>query len=254
MAMGTLISESDHAGYGAFASHYDDYTAGYRAASWTGKLLGLAQRHGAPQRGRLLDVGCGTGKSFLPMIERGWEVTGCDVSPAMVAIAKKKVGGSARLEVLDARGLPTLGRFDLVWALNDTLNYMLSEDELVLALLGAKRNLVPGGVLLFDLNTLSMCRAVATEDESCEVGGRQIRWTALSADFGPGGTCAARFEVLGDPEATELHRQRHFPEAQVLAAIERAGLECLGVWGDYEGRQEQPLDEERHQKAIYIVR
>jgi ubiquinone/menaquinone biosynthesis C-methylase UbiE len=39
---------------------------------------------------RLLDVACGTGKSFIPMLEKVWEVTACDISPKMVAIARTK--------------------------------------------------------------------------------------------------------------------------------------------------------------------
>ena len=51
------------------------------------------------------------------------------------------------------------------------------------------------------------------------------------------------------------HRQRHFPEAEVLAALERAGLECLDVYGIYiDGILKQPLDDTIHTKAIYIAR
>ena len=56
------------------------------------------------------------------------------------------------------------------------------------------------------------------------------------------------------PIAPQLHRQRHFPEAEVLAALERTGLECLDVFGHgHDAVPEQPLDESRHTKAIYIV-
>jgi SAM-dependent methyltransferase len=233
---------------------YDAFTVGYQAATWTGKLLGLAQRHGAPERGHLLDVGCGTGKSFLPMLERGWTVAGCDLSPTMVDLAAGKVGEDVRLEVADMRDLPDFGAFDLVWALNDAVNNLLAEEELEAALAGMKRNLAPGGIVLFDVNTLSLCRAIATEDEVREVDGRQMKWTALSEGFEAGGICEARFEVVEEPAATHVHSQRHFPERQVVEGVKRAGLELLEVWGDYEGVQDQPLDEERHQKAVYIAR
>ena len=52
-----------------------------------------------------------------------------------------------------------------------------------------------------------------------------------------------------------MHRQRHFPEAEVLATLERAGLECLDVFGhDHDAILEQPLDEVKHTKAVYIAR
>ena len=52
-----------------------------------------------------------------------------------------------------------------------------------------------------------------------------------------------------------MHRQRHFPEAEVLAALESAGLECLEVFGHGEDAVlQQPLDDEVHTKAVYIAR
>jgi SAM-dependent methyltransferase len=241
------------AAYDSFAPVYDDYTAGYQAASWTGKLLALAQRCGAPERGRLLDVGCGTGKSFLAMRDRGWEVVGCDLSPAMIEVARQKAPG-VQLEVVDARQLPALGAFDLVWSLNDTLNNLLEVQHLREVLEAMKANLAPGGVVLFDLNTESLCRALASEDETRSAGERRVKWTSATDFFEPGGFIESWFGVEGDPGATELHRQRHFPESQVLESLEQAGLSCLEVYGDYEGEQDQPLDEERHQKAIYLAR
>lgn len=237
-----------------FAPYYDACTAGYQAERWTGRLAALAEGCGVSGK-RLLDVGCGTGKSFLPMIERGWEVIGCDLSPAMLKIAREKAGAEVRLEIADVRELPAFGEFDLVWALNDTLNNMLSPEELAAALAGMARNLAPGGAILFDLNTLLLHRlAHEPRTESREVDGLTMSWTGLAtAEVEAGSTWESRFEVEGDPTATHVHRQRHFPEAEVLAAIETAGLTCLGVWGDFEGEQDRPLDEERHQKAIYVA-
>jgi SAM-dependent methyltransferase len=244
--------DSGHAAYQTFAPFYDAYTDGYQFETWTGKLAAKVEAFGPADR-RLLDVGCGTGKSFLAMLDRGWSVVGCDVSPAMIEVAREKVGDSVRLEVADARALPTYGSFDLVWALNDTLNYLLGAEELGSALEGMKANLAEGGVLLFDLNTLSTFRSSFVGRHERE-GEQPMTWVGLEENIEPGSTCEARLEVVDDPSTTHVHRQHHFPEAEVLETIERAGLQCLEVWGDYEGDQEQPLDEGRHQKAIYIAR
>lgn len=244
--------DSGHAAYQTFAPFYDAYTDGYQFETWTGKLAAKAEAFGPADR-RLLDVGCGTGKSFLAMLDRGWSVVGCDVSPAMIEVAREKVGDSVRLEVADARALPAYGSFDLVWALNDTLNYLLGADELRSALEGMKANLAEGGILLFDLNTLSTFRSSFVGNHDRE-GEQSMAWIGLEESIEPGSTCEARLEVVGDPATTHVHRQHHFPEAEVLETIDRAGLDCLQVWGDHEGEQEQPLDEERHQKAIFIAR
>lgn len=92
------------------------------------------------------------------MLERGWEVTACDLSPSMVEIAEKKAGTGVRLVVADMQDLPTFGGFDVVWSLDDAINYLLSTEELNQALEGMRRNLGPEGLLVFDLNTIETYR------------------------------------------------------------------------------------------------
>ena len=248
--------------YEAMAPVYDDFTAHHDYEGWLTDLLKALERDGLQGR-RLLDVGCGTGKSFLPMLPRGWEVTGCDISPAMLGLARGKAGDAVRLEVADMLELPRFGEFDLVWALDDAINYLLSPEELERALAGMRENLAPTGLLLFDVNELIAYRTFFAETEVVKRGGRTLVWRGLAAsDVPPGSICESRLEVApdeADPDAIAdpplTHRQRHFPEAEVLAALERAGLECLDVYGHgLDGIPSQPLDDSIHTKAIYIAR
>jgi SAM-dependent methyltransferase len=247
--------------YDAIAPVYDEFTAHHDYDLWLDQLMPKLEEHGIPGR-RLLDVACGTGKSFIPMLEKGWEVTACDVSPKMIAIAREKVGDRAELSVADMRDLPVFGEFDLVFCLDDAVNYLLGSDELEQALAGMRRNLGPGGLLLFDVNTLEAYQTFFAEEVVVEHDGRRMIWRGRSSpDAEPGTTAEASFEVeplepdAGPPIAPELHRERHFPEAEVLAALERAGLECLGVYGHHhDAVLKQPLHEIDHTKGIYIAR
>ncbi|HYH54139.1 MAG TPA: class I SAM-dependent methyltransferase [Solirubrobacterales bacterium] len=247
--------------YEAMASAYDDFTAHHDYDLWLGALVPLAEKHGIPGR-RLLDVACGTGKSFIPMLEKGWEVTACDISPAMVEIARAKVGERAQLSVADMRELPVLGEFDLVFCIDDAVNYLLSGEELQQALSGMRRNLAPGGLLLFDVNTLDSYRTFFAEAAVTEHNGKRLIWEGrTSPDAPPGSIAEASFAVepldesAGPPIPPQIHRERHFPEAEVLAALENAGLECLDVYGHHhDAVPHQPLDEINHAKAIYIAR
>lgn len=247
--------------FDAMAPVYDDFTAHHDYESWLGDLLRVLGDNGLKGR-RLLDVACGTGKSFLPMLRWGWQVTGCDISPAMLALAGEKAGEAVDLSVADMRDLPIFGDFDLVWALDDAINYLLSFDELVAALQGMRRNLSPGGLVLFDVNELIVYRTFYAEETVIERDGRRLVWQGLSAkDVPAASTCESRLEVQIDseegssPVGVSLHRQRHFPEAEVVRAIEQAGLSCLEVYGHgLDGVPRQPLDAEHHTKAIYVAR
>jgi SAM-dependent methyltransferase len=245
----------------AMAPVYDDFTAHYDYEGWLADLLRILEKHGLAGR-RLLDVACGTGKSFLPMLPRGWEVTGCDISPAMLDLAKEKAGDAVELSVADMRELPTLGEFDLVWALDDAVNYLLSVEELEKALRGMRDNLAGTGLLLFDVNELLAYRTFYADVTVIERDGRRLTWRGLgSGEVAPGETFESRLEVerldgdgTGEVE-TSLHRQRHFSEAEVLEALDRAGLECLDIYAHgLDGVPVQPLDTSIHTKAIYIAR
>lgn len=245
--------------YEAMAPLYDDFTAHHDYELWLGNLLPKLRSHGLSGR-RLLDVGCGTGKSFLPMLARGWEVTACDISPAMVELARAKAGAGARLSVADMRELPVFGEFDLVWALDDAVNYLLSAEELGRALSGMRANMSPGGLLMFDVNCLQTYRSFFAEEQRVLRRGRTLVWRGQgSAEAASGSTSEARFEVESGPDASSfpahVHRQRHFPEAEVLELLEAAGLEFLDVYGHgFDAVPKQPVEELVHSKAVYMAR
>jgi SAM-dependent methyltransferase len=239
--------------YDALAPTYDEFVHGYMYERWTGRLLDEALSHGL--RGdRLLDVGCGTGLSLISMVGRGWQVTGCDISPAMLELARGKVGDRAGLVVADMRELPDLGEFDLVWAVNNPFNYLLGAEELQATLSGMRRNLAPGGIVLFDLATLATFRNLFSDEHMVEAGGRSLLWQgqAAASEVLPGSVAEASYEESGEPSSAHVHRQRHFSEPEVIASIEAAGLRCRGVYGELESDLHQPLDEERHNMAVYV--
>src|SRR3954453_24180348 len=131
--MATQIEDPTVAAYELLAPFYDLYTHDYAHEDLLGEIEAIALEHGLGGR-RLLDVGCDTGKSFVPMLARGYEVTACDISPAMVERAREV--GDADVFVADPRELPVVGPFGPAIALDDTLNYLLSEEEVRLAFEG----------------------------------------------------------------------------------------------------------------------
>ncbi len=253
--MTTLLEAPARQTYDAFAAAYDDFNHNYMYERWTGRLLALAEDAGL-EGDRLLDVGCGTGLSFIPMLARGWRVTACDISPNMLEVARSKVdAGAATLLTADMRELPTLGEFDLAWAVNDAMNYLLTLSELESALRGLAANLASGGFVLFDLNTLATFRTSFCTEFVGEHNGRRFIWSGQmsAAKVEPSSTSEARFEVEGEAGSTHVHIQRHFTESEVTAALAEAGLELARVVGELDGSLHDGLDEEVHTKAVYLA-
>jgi ubiquinone/menaquinone biosynthesis C-methylase UbiE len=250
--------------YERLAPVYDLLTAGYDHPTWLDSLESLASDHGLSGR-RLLDVGCGTGKSFLPMLARGYEVTACDVSPAMVELARSKLDGTdarADLFVADMRELPPLAEADLITCLDDAVNYLLSADDLSAALASMARALSPGGLLVFDVNTLTTYRSSFASDFALDGPASFLCWRGeAGAEFAPGEIAAAAIEVFEEEpdgrwrRTTSRHVQRHHPREDVEAALEHAGLELAAIRGQARGaRLELEADELVHPKLVYLAR
>jgi SAM-dependent methyltransferase len=246
--------------YEAFAAYYDAFTAGSDYEKWTGHVLELAARLDL-SGSTLLDLACGTGKSFLPFLSRGFEVTACDISRAMLAEAARKAPG-VRLIQADVRELPCIGRFDLVTCFDDSLNYMLEERDLARALDSIACNLSPTGIALFDLNTLLAYRTTFARHSVTVEEGNVFAWQGeSSSEVAPGSRADAAIDIFA-PRGDGLyervrvrHAQRHFPPERVTALLGGAGLDCLGVHGvQDDGRLERELDEARHLKVLYAVR
>jgi SAM-dependent methyltransferase len=243
--------------YEAFAPFYDAFTAEYPYDEWVGDLEGWARECGLRGR-RLLDVACGTGNSFLPMLARGYDVVGCDLSPAMLARARVKARGRARLVVADMRALPWRGRFDLVTCVDDSMNYLLSTADLVAALRSIAQALAPGGLAVFDTNSLAAYRTGFSSEDSLEADGNRFRWRGEGDGRLPaGGLAAATIELLvpgAAPVELGRHVQRHHPVSTVRGACEEAGLELLGVRGaNPEGGLDPEPDEEHHLKIAFVT-
>lgn len=251
--------------YDRFASIYDEWNAQNDYEMWVGEiLLPELERHGL-REGWALDVGCGTGRAFPPLLARGWRVIGCDVSAQMLAEARRKFESRVRLLQLDARSLPVIpqlpgmpvdGPFQLVLLLNDVVNYLVEEDELQKLFSGVRQNLCSNrGLFVFDANTLRLFHEDYAQGALDERDGKDRKWSGATRDVEPGGLFEAW--LSGPGVETHLHRQRHWPPERMVDALEAAGLRVLAVLGQSEepGRVllRDPPDEKRDRKVLYVA-
>jgi SAM-dependent methyltransferase len=260
--MDPSVSPDTRAAYDALAPVYDGLTAHHDHERWLTLLLELARAHGLAGS-RALDVACGTGKSFMPLVRRGFDVTACDLSPAMAARARRRARGhGVRVRVADMRRLPLLCEgADLVTCLDDAVNYLLDSDELRAGLAGMRRNLRPGGLLVFDVNTLSTYRAVFCDGLSWTSGADTYVSVGESRPVRAGGLFATTLQAWRDAAGTgtllaeSRHVQRHRGTRELERALRDVELEPLALYGSAaDGSPRRPPDEELHTKTVVVAR
>lgn len=257
MTQQETYSDSARDAYDAFARIYDEFNAQNDHELWVGKtLLPELEKHGL-RVGRVLDVGCGTGKAFPPLLDRGWEIYGCDISPAMLRQARREHPDVRQgLYSADARDLPEYrkGPFDLILLLNDVVNYLTEDGDLERCFGGVERNLAPGGLVCFDVNTLGLMRSNFEGPLSESMSRGKWEWRGQGQKVAAGGTFEA--ELSGPGVESHVHRQRHWTDEEIRGALEVVGLTCFARLGQREKGDriilsEDP-DEERDAKVIYI--
>jgi SAM-dependent methyltransferase len=246
--------------YDALAPIYDVLISAYPHERWLAGLEQLALAHGLAGR-RVLDLACGTGESFLPLVARGYQVVGCDISGEMLNRARAKAP-AVELHREDMRRLPKLGSFDLVTCIDDALNYFLSEHELEDALRGIARNLGPDGIAIWDLNTLAQYHRQFASDLILDQDGTFIGWRGArrAKPLRAGERIAVAVDAfidIGDGywrRITSVHYQRHWPASTIERLSRRAGLQLLDVRGQHPGAViDSVLAELIHTKAIYVA-
>jgi SAM-dependent methyltransferase len=256
--------ESAKETYDRYAAVYDETNAQNNYEMWVGEvLLPELEKYGL-RKDWVLDVGCGTGRAFDPLLDRGWRVVGCDVSTGMLAEAQRKFDG-VRLFEADARNLPVVspdegepsgGAFSLILLLNDVVNYLTEDGDLERVFAGIEQNLSRRqGLVVFDANTVALFRHDFASGLTQRMEERGLEWHGLTDDAQSGGIFEAR--LSGQGVEPHVHRQRHWSTEQVKESLEASGLRCVAALGQREEGERillsEPPDEERDAKVIYIA-
>jgi len=118
-----------------------------------------------PKGAHILDLGCGTGNLAYALWEKGYHVTGVDVSAGMLCEARE-LAPEVEFVQQDMRSFKRPETFHGVIAVFATINHLVSEEDLRQVLGNVKVSLIEGGWLVFDFNTVSGLRERWQGDEA----------------------------------------------------------------------------------------
>ena len=147
--------------YETLAAMYDALMDDVDYEAWADYIDRMLQKHGGPGK-RLLDLGCGTGCISIPLAQRGYQVTGVDISEEMLAAAREKSRALqldidwrkqdlTSLQLFDEAGNEMV--FDAAIATFDVFNHLTEPEDLQMLFHTLNPLLADEGVLLFDVQT-----------------------------------------------------------------------------------------------------
>ena len=220
------------------ARFYDDLMRNVPYHLWVEYVEEILERlHRHPKT--VLDAACGTGVVSEMLAELGYEVTGVDISPAMVEVAQGKAGRSGGVQYLvqDLASLDIGRRFDLIISLFDSLNYIIDPNRLRQAIYRIAAHLEPGGVFIFDVNTeYALSHGFFNQTN---LGSSQYPKYVWSSSYDKSTrlcTVTMVFEALDNGERrqfTEIHYQRGYSVEELHEILDKAELAVVDVFQAY---------------------
>lgn len=157
--------------YMGFAQVYDLFMDNVPYEEWSRYLIGLLREYGI-RDGTVLELGCGTGKMTRLLRREGYDMIGVDSSAEMLELAAEaeltpQSESAPDVDILyllqDMRELELCGSVRAAVSVCDSLNYLLREQDLLETFRRVRQYLEPGGIFIFDMNTLYKYREVLGE-------------------------------------------------------------------------------------------
>lgn len=220
----------------AYASAYDATYAGKDYDRECDLIERAFIAHGDSVR-TVLDLGCGTGNHALRLAAHGYAVTGVDVSPQMLGVARAKAD-AARADVCfvagDARYVDAGGTYDAALMMFAVLGYQHTNADVRAVFSNTRRMLRPGGLLVFDAwhGPGVLADPPAPRTRVIETGQGSVQRAASAEMDVRRHLCTVHYAlqpVDGGAATRETHVVRYFFPMELEMHLEASGFRLLSM-------------------------
>lgn len=221
--------------YSELAGCYDIFMDDTPYDEWLAFILNRFEKYNVPKE-LALDLGCGTGTMTELLADEGYDMIGVDLSPQMLDVAVKKRDESGK-DILylcqDMREFELYGTVRAVVSVCDCINYLTREDDVITTFRLVNNYLDPGGIFIFDFNTVYKYAEIIGDTTIAE---NREDYSFIWDNYYYEDTHINEYDVTifsreGDlyRKTEETHIQRGYTAEEMVAMLETAGMQVLEV-------------------------
>lgn len=239
--------------YTGFAQVYDMFMDNIDYGQWSRYLIELLREYGV-QDGIVLDMGCGTGNITQRLSSAGFDMIGIDNSQEMLNIAMDKRGDDTSVLYLlqDMRELELYGTVAAAVCICDSMNYITEYEDLEEVFRLVNNYLDPGGVFIFDLNTVYKYEQIGDSTIAEDREDSSFIWDNYYYADEKINEYQLSIFVKGEDGRYDKFSENHFQRAytldEVVEAVEQAGMEFVIA---YDAFTHNPVREDS--ERIYLI-
>jgi len=219
--------------YDAFAPHFDAWQRAHGGVYddlILPRITDALGRH-APAAHRVVDLGIGTGDLAIALAERGHAVIGVDRAPTMLAVAREKAARAGVALELVLQDLATLALdvpADAAVCVYTVVNQLTGDGDLERAFAAVARNVVPGGLFVFETNLPASYERYWNGEEAIDTGSAVIvRTHRRQGDVIEAEVSIRQKTCGGFDEVRDCILQRPYADAEITGALDAAGFRVL---------------------------
>lgn len=247
--------------YTDFASIYDIFMDDVPYEEWAERIVKLIADYDAKEKtdieelklesNLLLDLGCGTGVMTRLLRDKGFDCIGVDASFEMLEVAKSAEEDSSILYLCqDMRELDLYSTVGTVVSVCDCLNYLLEPEDVLKTLKLVENFLYPGGLFIFDFNTIHKYRDVIGDSTIAE---NRDEGSFIWENYFDEETEINEYDLTlfirkGESDdfvrTQETHTQRGYSPATIADLVRESGLELVLTF-DSDTESEVSIETER---------
>ena len=242
--------------YDLLAPFYDSINSDIDYKCWADFIEEILKKEMKSRPELVLDLGCGTGRMTLELASRGYDMTGVDLSPEMLDVARtiaEEEGHDILWLCQDMREFELYGTVDAAVSCLDSINHITDYSDLIKCFSLVHNYLIPDGIFIFDVNgKFKFENIYADRTYTMEEDGALCIW---ENDY-DAESCLCDFYITLFKEDKsgkydrfdDIETERMYTLAEIKSALAETKMEFVGAYSDFELHKGSDESE-----RIYIV-